>query len=229
MDLTYYIAGLQRQASAQYARRYLGIENANGEVILTNFDNSVITAGYVNNQTPLWNDVRVPLSGAGPGTSPPDFTTDFIGGVKAWRFVNAAPVKSLHWEIQLPHGFNKDPALGIRIHLHWSSPTNIAALGQVVEWNMEIAVADLGSRFASVPGVVGTTTTFTKTGATSATYQHVETDLATLVGYQDSAVIVGRLYRGVGAGDTYTGNDVFALSMDAHYPIQTAGSLTEFP
>lgn len=226
---TYYMNGLRRQASAAHARQYLGIEDASGNNLLTNFDASVVTGGYFVNTTPLWNDVRIPLSGAGPGTSPPDFTTNFVGGIKVWRFVNAAPEKSLHWELQLPHGFNKDPAFGVRLHLHWGSPTNISAAAQVVEWNIEISISDLPGQFHSVAGVVGATTTYTVTGATTATFQHTEVDLATITGLGDSAMIIGRLYRGVGAGDTYAGSDVFALSLDAHYVFQQAGTLQEFP
>lgn len=215
---TYYIEGLMRQGNAALARKYLGLG-----------DTDIVTFGYTKNSTPLWNDVRIPLSGAGPGTSPPDFTTNFIGGIKAWRFVNAAPAKSLHFELQLPHGFNQTAGLGIRLHLHWSSPTNIAALAQVVEWNLEIAIANLNAQFHSVAGVVGATTTYTATGATSSTYQHVETDFVNLSGMTDSGIVVGRLSRSVGAGDTYGGDDVFALSLDAHYTFLQAGSTTEFP
>lgn len=222
---TYYIEGLMRQGNAALARKYLGLGS-----------DDVATFGYVVNSTPLWQDVRIPLSGTGPGSQPPTFNTDFLPGIRTWRFNNIGD--GLHTELQLPHGFNKSTALGIRLHVHWSAQTNIAALAQRVGWSVDISAANLhSSSNLDADGVFQAAATYTGFGATTAAFKHMETDLVTLtkpylaslVDLQDSAVLLIHIYRSSGAPNNYAGNDVFGISLDAHYVAQQMGSVSEFP
>lgn len=201
---TYYISGLMRQGSAALARKYLGLGS-----------DDVVTFGYVNNSTPLWNDVRIPMTSMRPGASGITFT-NFRGTIRAALF-RAASTDEMEFEIQLPHGLNEDPSLGIRLHLHWSSNPGTGA--SAVRWNVETSFADLNSVF-STP-----TVTYSAIAQNPIAYQHIFTPIHTFTGLHESAVILGRIYRG-GAGDTF-GNDVWGLSLDAHYAFQRAGSLLE--
>lgn len=218
MQTTYYTDGLLRQASAAECRKYLGIESptSGGTVDL---DESVVHLGYIVQRTPLWQDVRIPLASTRPAANAPQ-ADPFIGNTRAYRWDNAGLVRSLEWELQAPHGFNEAAAYGLRLHLHWTCASNMTGLG-VVEWNVETVVADINTTFP------GATTTYTATGATTAAYQHVITPLHAFTGLHDSAIIVGRLYRSIAGGDTYAGNDVFGLSLDAHYVVEQTGSLDE--
>lgn len=209
MDTSYYIEGLLRQANAAYARKYLGLGNTD-----------VVNFGYVVNNTPLWNDIRIPLASTrqGAGGNAP-VASVLRGGAYAYRWDNAGNIRTLQWEMQLPHGFNEDAAYGFRLHVHWTAG-NITSPNSV-EWNVEVAVADLGGVFPVA------TNTYTAAGMTTAAFEHVYTPLHTFTGLHESAMIVGTLWRSIGGGDTYAGNDVFGLSLDAHYAFQKAGSLLE--
>lgn len=220
MDETYYFDGLRRQASALYARQYLGIQDANGFNLLTDFNSSVVSAGYFVNRTPLWNDLRIPLASTRPSAASAPVASILRGGVFAYRWDNAGGIRSLEWEMQTPHGFNEDPSLGFRMHLHWTCGTDMTGLG-VVEWNIEVSVANLNDVFPVA------TNTYSATAATTAAFQHIFTPLHTFTTLHESAVIVGRLWRSIGGNDTYAGNDVFGLSLDAHYAFQKAGSILE--
>ena len=207
---TYYIEGLFRQANAAYAREYLGIG-----------PNDVLNIGYIVQNIPLWNDVRIPMSSTRPSVASAPVATPFQGTVYAYRWDNPGAQRSLYFEIQIPHGFNQDPAYGIRLHIHWSCASNMSGLG-VVEWGVEATTANIAGAF-------GGTLTYYGTGATTQAYQHVVTPINTFTGLTESAVIVGRLFRSDAGGDTYAGNDVYGLSLDAHYVVQQTGSTEEIP
>lgn len=218
MESSYYIEGLLRQASAAYARQYLGIQDAAGNNLLTNFDSSVITAGYVVNTTPLWNDVRIPMSSLRAGSGAPS-PQNFVGTVRAYQFRNGF-TERLEFELQAPHGFNEGSTYGLRLHVHWSC--NSATTPNTVGWKVDAIVSNIGDP----AGFSGPLTYGPVTGLTTVANEHVITSIHTFTGLKDSALIVGNIYRDI--GDTYAGNDVFGLSLDAHYAVQQVGSLDEF-
>lgn len=216
---TYYIDGLHRQASAPYARQYLGIENANGENLLTNFGSARVDLGYIVQSVPTWNDERTPLAAlrANPAASP-DWDP-FIGNLYAWRWDRGGGLdKRLDFELQIPHGINTDPTYGFRMHLHWSC--GMAAASAAVGWYLEASIAALGTVFPA-PTLYGPFN-----GTPTIANQHIATGLYTFTGFTDSAVILGSIYRD--RTDDYTGNDVFGLSLDGHYVVQQLGSLEPF-
>jgi hypothetical protein len=111
------------------------------------------------------------------------------------------------------------------MHIHWTSA--VATTPNVVQWGMELSVANALETFNKVPP----TNTYYATGATTIAYQHAITPIITLTGLNESAVVVGTIFRNVATApvlDTYAGADVFGLSLDAHYVVQKAGSLNEF-
>lgn len=216
MEPTYYIDGLLRQSSALYARQYLGIQDAAGHNLLTDFNDSVVNVGYVVQNTPLWNDVRIPMSSLRPGATAPS-PQAFVGTIRAYQFRNGF-TERLEFELQLPHGMNESSIYGVRLHVHWSCQS--ATSPNTVGWFVDYTVTNIDSTFPA-SATVGPVT-----GLTTAPLQHVVTPIHTFTGYHESAVIVGNLYRNV--ADSYAGNDVFGLSLDAHYVTQKTGSLDEF-
>lgn len=215
MESSYYIQGLLRQANAAYAREYLGIQDAAGHNLLTDFDSSVVYGGYFVNRTPLWNDNRIPMASMRPGAASAT-PQPWLGGIRAYRFRQGTG-DDLEFELQLPHGYNEDISLGIRLHVHWYSA--LATTPQTVQWNVEVATANLDGQFPAG------TATYSNTGLTTVVREHVMTALHTFTGLHESAMIVGRIYRS-GVGDTYP-NDVFGLSLDAHFAFEKAGSILE--
>lgn len=208
---TYYIDGLLRQASAEEARRYLGIGGP-----LIDLGSSVLQVGYVVQNTPLWNDVRLPMSSVRPGINAPPATSFVAGSLRAYQFTNNA-TQRLEFELQIPHGFNEGASLGIRLHVHWACGLANAAAGVV--WKADVSVANLGSAFPAP--TTYTSNPLVPTGA----FHHMLSPIHTFTGYHESAVMVGNVYRD--STDAYTGDDVFGLSLDAHYPFQKAGSVAE--
>lgn len=202
---SYYIQGLMPQANAAYARTYLGIGATD-----------IVTVGYINNTIPLWQDVRTPFASMRPGaaSATPQI---WLGTVRAYRFRQGTG-DDLEYEIQIPHGLNESATYGVRLHIHWYS--TLATTPNTVQWNVEVATANIDAQFPAATNV------YSNTGLTTLARQHVVTALHTFTGFHDSGLIVGRIYRS-GVGDTYAG-DVFGLSLDAHYVVEQAGSLDEF-
>lgn len=205
---SYYIDGLLRQANAAYARKYLGLGS-----------DDAVTFGYVTNTTPLWNDVRIPMASVRPGINAPTaqpFRPTGVGSIQAYRF-NDGVTQRLEFELQVPHGFNESNAYGVRLHVHWSC--GLSSPAAAVGWFVDATVADLGSAYPA-PTTYGPAN-LVPTGA----FVHMMTSIHTFTGLHESAVIVGNIYRD--SADAYAGNDVFGLSLDAHYAFQKAGSLLE--
>lgn len=214
---TYYLRGLFRQGNSTLARRYLGIQDSNGYNLLTNFDSSVVNVGYIVQNTPVWNDVRIPMSSLRAGAGAPS-PQNFMGTIRAYQFRNGF-TERLEFELQVPHGFNQNPLYGIRLHVHWSCSSITSP--NTVGWFVDATVANIGAVF-SAPQTYGPAT-----GLTTVGNQHVVTSIVTFTGLTESAVIVGNVYRNI--ADTYAGNDVFGLSLDAHYVVQQLGSPSEIP
>jgi hypothetical protein len=207
---TYYIDGLLRQPSAQYARRYLGLED----------DSGGLTCNYLVQNTPTWNDVRIPMASMRQGSAAPTLD-DFVAlatPIRAWKFKNGA-TEQLEFELQVPHGITDDAAYGVRLHIHWSCQSATGA--NKVGWYIAATYANIGEVFG--PSV----TYGPGTGATTTPYEHVVTPVHTLTGLKESAVIVGKIWRD--PADTYAGNDVFGLSLDAHCASIQLGSIEEIP
>lgn len=207
MDTSYYIEGLLRQANAAYARAYLGIGTSD-----------VLTVGYVVNTIPLWNDNRIPMSSLRTGAAAPS-AQNFVGTIRAYQFRNGF-TERLEFELQAPHGFNESATYGLRLHVHWSC--NSATTPNTVGWKVDATVSNI----AAPAGFSAPVTYGPATGLTTVANEHVITPIHTFTGLTDSALIVGNIYRDI--GDTYAGNDVFGLSIDAHYVIEKSGSLDEF-
>ena len=205
---TYYIDGLLRQANAAYARKYLGLG-----------DDDVVNFGYINQTIPLWNDVRIPMASLRPNPSSAPVSDTFVGGsTRAWRWQSAGPnPRRLDFELQIPHGFNEDVSYGIRIHIHWAC--GLASPANTVGWYMDATATNVGGTFGA-PITYGPVA-LAPTGA----FHHMLTPIHTFTGFHESAVIVGNIYRDI--LDAYAGDDVFGLSLDAHYVVQKTGSLDE--
>lgn len=216
---TYYIEGLLRQSSAAYARQYLGIQDASGYNLLTDFNSSVVYGGYFVNRTPLWQDVRIPMSSLRAGAGAPSAQNFIVSGpitIRAYQFRNGF-TERLEFELQIPHGLNESATYGVRLHVHWSCQSITSP--NTVGWFVDAAVGDIN-------GVLGGAATYgPATGLTTVGYQHIVTPIHTFTGLHDSGLIVGNIYRDI--ADSYANNDVFGLSLDAHYVVQKAGSLDE--
>lgn len=208
--VTYYIRGLFRQGNAPLARDYLGFHDTNG-----------VPISYLIQDTPVWNDVRIPMSSVRPGVGAPTaqpFQPTGVGSLRAYRF-NRGVTQRLEFELQVPHGTNEDPIYGVRLHVHWAC--GLSSPAAAVGWFVDASVADIGFNFPA-PTTHGPATT-TPTVA----FRHLVTNIHTFTGLHDSAVIVGNIYRN--AADAYLGDDVFGLSLDAHYVVQRLGSIEDLP
>lgn len=205
---TYYIEGLMRQGNAALARAYLGLGSTDA-----------VTFAYVTNSTPLWQDVRIPMSSLRAGAGAPSAQNFIVSGpitIRAYQFRNAF-TERLEFELQIPHGFNESAIYGVRLHVHWSCQS--ATSPNTVGWFVDAATGDIN-------GVLGGAATYgPATGLTTVPFQHIVTPIHTFTGLHESALIVGNVYRDI--GDGYAGNDVFGLSLDAHYVVQKVGSLDE--
>jgi hypothetical protein len=207
---TYYVKGLLRQGNAQLAREYLGFNDPEG-----------VHVGYIIQDTPLWNDVRIPMASLRPNPVSAPVTDTFVGGsTRAWRWQSAGPnPRRLDFELQIPHGLNESPIYGVRLHIHWACGLASPAAG--VGWYVDATVGNIGATFGA-PITYGPATRV-PTGP----FAHMVSGVHTFTGLTESAVIVGNIYRDI--ADAYAGDDVFGLSLDAHYVVQQSGSPEEIP
>ena len=169
--------------------------------------------------TPQWDDVRVPLGALGSPSSQPD-RPNFIGTIKAYAF-DAASTEELHFELQLPHGLATN--FPVDLHLHWSALVDSVGANSNVVWGLEYVMCNVGAIYPA-----GSTTIYSTNGFNTAR-QQILVDLYDIPAgsYTESAVLVGRLFRdGANGSDNYP-EDVYGLSLDAHYPRIQMGSFQE--
>lgn len=158
-----------------------------------------------------WDDVRIPMASVRLGASAPDYAT-FKGSTRVIRW-NDSGEKSVEWEVQVPHGLNTNNVYGVKLHLHWTSA--VATTGAV--WAVEWVAANPGAAY-------GNSVTNKITATNTLAYKHTITGLLTLSNLVESAVVVGRLWRDT--TDTST-DDLYGLSLDAHYVRRQLGSAAE--
>jgi hypothetical protein len=166
--------------------------------------------------SPVWDDVRIPMSSLRSGVTPPT-AKEFIGGIRAWAFDKAVD-DMLEGELQVPHGVNTN--YYIALHLHYAV-TNAATTTNGVVWGIEYTKANPNRVFNS-PSVTTIITNFPGTNLL-----HKVVSVVNVSNCTDSAVIMVRLYRDAdNLGDTHD-DDAYALSLDAHFVRWRPGSLNE--
>ena len=170
--------------------------------------------------TPVWGDLRVPLTSApvGPGNNP-GFDV-FQGAIRQYAF-DPDTEEELFFTAQLDHDYAYTTDL--EPHLHWAPKTTDTG---DCRWCIEYSLAEIG-------GVYGAPTTICGLQAGSGVaYEHQIVDLGNIDGSAIntlSATITGRVYRDADAGgvDTFTG-DAYGIELDFHYQKDTVGSTLEF-
>lgn len=188
-------------------------------ITINNYYTIVTNSPQLPLSSPVWNDVRVPVSLLRAPGAKPDYGV-WTNGLNATLF-DSGGTESVYSELQTPHGMSTNNTYGIRFHLHWTGIGTPAWGSSNVVWGLEYTVAN--------PGVVfpASTTVYTTNGLVSKGY-HAIAHIVTITNVTESAVISMRLFReGGNSSDTYP-TDAIGLSFDAHYPAINLGSTNEF-
>lgn len=128
--------------------------------------------------------------------------------------------------MQMPHSW---AASAISIHAHWvpADSQNTA----VVIWGLEYAWADIGTAYGDTT-IVYSSATLVPGDTNLTAFRHYISEFADITpsASQDglSSILIGRLFRFSGdASDTYD-DKAGLLYIDAHYEVDTFGSITEY-
>ncbi len=149
-------------------------------------------------------------------------------GVYLYSFDNAATnsQKEVLFTMQMPHGW---AATAISMHAHWvpADSQNTA----VVIWGLEYAWADIGTEYGDTTTVYSSAT-LVPGDANLVAFRHYISEFADITpsASQDglSSILIGRLFRFSGdASDTYD-DKAGLLYIDAHYEVDTLGSISEY-
>jgi hypothetical protein len=178
----------------------------------------VTRISHVSPLAPGWDDLRVSLTRASVGSSPPALAV-FRTPVQAYSFAKAA-VNEVFFDVQLPHNWLLGTA--VEPHIHWS-PGVSTDVGSV-RWQMEYTWANYTAAFPAA-----TLLDPVDQAASGVAYEHQIADLGTIAGTgkKASSVIMCRLAR-VGNADEDTFDAVaWGLSVDFHIQVQGNGGLTE--
>lgn len=177
-----------------------------------------------------WNDLVIPMISSSAGSLNPPAITKMLDngagseGVWAYAFNDAATSgneKALLFTTQLPHDWKEGTA--IHPHVHWAPSTTGAG---DVKWGLEYTMIDVeGGAFPnttiiySVPEAAG--------GVAKA---HKKSELGTLdmTGKKISICLVCRVFRNSSAVDDTYADNVFGISLDFHYEIDSFGSSSEY-
>lgn len=169
-----------------------------------------------------WEDLRVPMSNARPGATPPQFS-DFRAGLYQWEFLPAV-TDYLYFNAQMPHSYS--PGTDMSVHVHWSLGANHAAqAGAKVRWIVRVSAAWMSGTGGTVAFSSGTDYTCEGTVA-GADYTHQLTPASVDIpgaGLGESAILLARITR----DNTVAGNapvGAFPFEVDYHFKQGKVGS-----
>jgi len=152
----------------------------------------------------------------GPATKIPtilQLATNGAGSRGTYTYAfNNSQEQELYFCIQLPHSYEE--GTDIEPHVHCTSGTS----STIVEWGLEYSWNSVNTTINSV----GTTLISQQTTLNATAYWHNIAPLPTIVGtgQRISSLLVCRLYRKAGGTNT----DVYLLSFDLHYRVNSIGS-----
>jgi hypothetical protein len=182
-------------------------------------DNLTINGKIILNNT-VWDDMLVDLTSARVGILNPPTLTAFKNTTYIYAFANV--ISNQEQDLVISKQMSHSYKLGtdINFHLHWSCGTTS---NNNVTWGLEVTKANLN-------GVFGNTVTYYITQACGNAYIHNLADFRSIGSFNDlSGIAIMRLFRNSGnTSDNYAGDDVFAISLDAHYQRDSLGSTLEF-
>lgn len=148
-----------------------------------------------------------------------------VDGVQLPMFSRVASIpfpgqtKDMMIGFQLPHRYKRYS--DIYIHLHWSPGANGATVG-AVGWKVEYSVGAIGS-------VMPTTNILDLSdacGGVSYAHQITSDILISGAGLEESAILVGRVYRDT---DTWAADTAFLLGIDLHVYTTKFGTRLRYP
>jgi hypothetical protein len=172
--------------------------DANGDVTMTG------SATY-------WDDVVIDGLAVRPGGTAPGLAGGISGGLYLYAF-DAASDESVHFTVQLPHGYKEGST--IYPHIHWYSPQ---ASTNVVRWGLEY-------QWANVAGTFSGSTVYAEPANAGLTNQLADFTAITGTSKTISSILVCRLFRDADhANDTFA-YDASLLSIDFHVEMDTLGS-----
>lgn len=193
----------------------LTVGNTNGNITINNYGNIKL-----NGNATQWDDMMMNILISKISATKPPTLTQFRNGTYAMAFADVitAQEQEVYTSFQMSHSYKEGS--DIYCHLHWTCGTNSTSN---VTWAIEITKQDINSIFPI-------TTTYTNTSPCNKAYTHNLANFGSIGSFNGiSGVGLVRLYRNSGnVKDTYSGNDVFALSLDCHYEKDSLGSNEEF-
>lgn len=181
-----------------------------------------------------WDDLRIEPVARTTGTNAPSFEKWFDDaggtsrGVYLYSFDKAltASQKEIFFTMQMPHAWAATP---ISVHCHWIPADSQATA--VVIWGLEYAWQDIGTEYADT-AIVYSSATLIPADTDLTAFRHYISEFADLTPGAGadglSSILIGRLFRYSGdASDTYD-DKAGLLYIDAHYELDTLGSITEY-
>jgi len=153
---------------------------------------------------------------ARPGSAGSPSEATFISPLKLYAFVNASNEYG-YFTQQMSHSYQEGTAP--YWHVHFTVGTAIAT-NTTVSWELVLTQAEINATF---PAALSTLQcTYTAPARMPANTHLMTSQVAgTSTGMEASAFVVGRVRRRT---DSYTGNDVMLLGVDAHYRRNTLGT-----
>jgi len=198
---------------------YSGDIYVDGDINSNNDDLTIVT-GVGNTMvldTPVWTDLSISMANTKtPASNAP--TWRYFQGTEVPAF-SASQVNVLYFTAQLPHSYKEGSDL--EFHIHISYPD--ANVGDS-RWYFNYSWANDDAVFA-VPTIVLKTV-----ASPTTTNYHQRADIATTisgVGKKISSVLVCSIQRLGNVGEDTYANEIYLLSGDFHYQIDTIGSRTQ--
>ena len=176
--------------------------------------------GIANQGGVVWEDLRTPLDNSLAVVGKAATPVAYRGGVVMSFATNQD--QAVAFTVQLPHAYKEGS--DVEFHIHWTIPTSGAGGGaENVKWDFTYSWANIGGSFP-----VESSATATRDVQNDAAHDSLYTDIIDIdgTGKTISSQIICSLTRDVSVGSDY-GDAAYAIEVDFHYQLDTAGSLEE--
>jgi len=189
----------------------------------------------LNGAATVWDDLRVEPIARTTGTGAPAFekwyddNLNSSRGVFLYSFTDESVLtneKEVFFTMQLPHAWN---GVGFEFHVHWVPA--VSKNTSTPRWGLEYCWKNIGQVFGDTVLIYATGNTAGDANLTANKHYITDFAIAGPDNTQDgmSSILIGRVFRSSSdAADTYTGDKVGLLYIDAHYEINTLGSNQEY-
>lgn len=173
----------------------------------------------------VWDDFVIPISNIRLGGAAPADEESYKSGM-ALSFDDSSD-EYAYFILQLPHSYKE--GTDISFHIHWTIKTSGAAGGaESVKWDFTYSASSPKLTTAESWPTASTETVTVDVQNDSADDHLVDT-IATITGtnFLISEVLICSLKRDTGVANNYA-DEVYVVSMDFHYQLDTHGSRSEW-